>query len=390
LLRAQQLRTGGQEQQLNALKMDQYRREVAAQETMRNALANGASWENIARQTGDLSMVKDVSAIRANEARAGASDATRKKEMLNESLAVFEHFVNDDASKMQFVAKYGQVFPEIKGLASMPFSQEMKQAMLLKAKDELAADRGERELALSARRAGAAETRAAATQDLARTAQQTRIDQFHERYDPDAIKARQRSELEAKVEIDREKNLPKLRLANESFKSRMSSLGIGVDPKTLKPGDPPPTIVEAKKLARDGWFTTGVGAAATGVLPSTSARRLGGLIDTINANVGRDTLQEIRAAAVNGSSGYGQLVLKELERLESTITKLDQWQTDEQVLTGIAQIEKHYLALQERLAEFTEAEEKLVAGESEVPSGDLSAEEQAELNALEAELGSKQ
>jgi hypothetical protein len=71
-----------------------------------------------------------------------------------------------------------------------------------------------------------------------------------------------------------------------------------------------------------GPFNSGISAYLAS-LPETEARFIAGKLDTIKANIGIDTLQEVRENSPTGGA-FGNMSDREGERTESTKAKLDQ------------------------------------------------------------------
>lgn len=97
-------------------------------------------------------------------------------------------------------------------------------------------------------------------------------------------------------------------------------------------------IKEAKDLSSN--WSTGVGAMLKG-LPSTDARALDNKLLTIKSNIGFDKLQAMRAASPTGGA-LGQVAVQELEGLQATIEKLDQFSSDADLDKALDKIDKHY------------------------------------------------
>ena len=68
--------------------------------------------------------------------------------------------------------------------------------------------------------------------------------------------------------------------------------------------------------------TTGLGGAVLGMLPGTKAFDLEKTVETIKANLGFKELQEMRRQSPTGGA-LGQIAVKELDFLQSTIASLD-------------------------------------------------------------------
>jgi anaerobic ribonucleoside-triphosphate reductase len=91
------------------------------------------------------------------------------------------------------------------------------------------------------------------------------------------------------------------------------------------------TIDDALKLINEeGRFVVGTaGSRLTGLYePSTNLK---GQLDTIRAAIGTGKIQEMKAQSATGATGFGQLAVKELERIEANIGSLDQAQGPEEL-----------------------------------------------------------
>lgn len=98
------------------------------------------------------------------------------------------------------------------------------------------------------------------------------------------------------------------------------------------------TIEQAIPLV--GWNTAGWGSFMK-FLPGTDAKDLSGYIDTIKANLGFQQLQAMRQASPTGGA-LGQVAVKELEALQSTIANLDPAQKPETLTANLKKVQTHY------------------------------------------------
>jgi hypothetical protein len=99
------------------------------------------------------------------------------------------------------------------------------------------------------------------------------------------------------------------------------------------------TIAEARALAGPG--ETGFLGPITSKIGGTKARALAGKINTIKANLGFEQLQRMREASPTGGA-LGQVAVKELERLESTVASLDLGLPTPELLKSLAKVDEHY------------------------------------------------
>jgi len=100
-------------------------------------------------------------------------------------------------------------------------------------------------------------------------------------------------------------------------------------------------IKEADELADFG--ETGIVGETMARVGGTKARTLAGKISTLKGNLGFDQLQQMREASPTGGA-LGQVAVKELERLESTIASLDQGLSEKDLKESLKKVEQHYNA----------------------------------------------
>ena len=106
------------------------------------------------------------------------------------------------------------------------------------------------------------------------------------------------------------------------------------------------TVIDrALEALTSGDASVGLGGLILSVIPNTNEFNLKGNIDTVLANLGITQLQEMRAASVNGSSGFGQLTQKELERLETRIRNLSRGQTRNQLVDNLLAIKEEFVTI---------------------------------------------
>ena len=139
----------------------------------------------------------------------------------------------------------------------------------------------------------------------------------------EAIVARQEA-AQAKVEEKRAATEEKTRAANASALAAVMPV---MD-----------TIEKAIPLV--GYNTAGWGSFMK-YLPGTEAKDLDNYIGTIKANLGFQQLQAMRQASPTGGA-LGQVAVKELEALQSTIASLDPSQKKETLLANLKKVQTHY------------------------------------------------
>lgn len=87
--------------------------------------------------------------------------------------------------------------------------------------------------------------------------------------------------------------------------------------------------------------TTGIGGSIMGMIPGTEATDLRADVTTIKANLGFNTLQEMRRNSPTGGA-LGQVAVQELEMLQATVAALDQKQSKEQLRERLGEVISHY------------------------------------------------
>lgn len=98
------------------------------------------------------------------------------------------------------------------------------------------------------------------------------------------------------------------------------------------------SVGEARNLVSD--FTAGFGGTLA-MIPGTSARKLQNKLTTIKANLGFDRLQQMRDASPTGGA-LGQVAVKEIEFLQSTVATLDQLDSPAALKEALDKIEASY------------------------------------------------
>ena len=100
-------------------------------------------------------------------------------------------------------------------------------------------------------------------------------------------------------------------------------------------------INTAKKAAKLTSHKTAGWGSLVDIIPTSDAKSLAGLVDTIKSNIVIDRLSQMKEASKTGASGFGQLNLSELEALRSSIASLDRKQ-DPKVLKENLKIVAEY------------------------------------------------
>lgn len=102
-------------------------------------------------------------------------------------------------------------------------------------------------------------------------------------------------------------------------------------------------IDEALNLSNKDWAVGLPGALAKNI-PGSRAVDLSGIIDTINANLGFERLQEMRDNSPTGGA-LGQVTEKEIELLQSTLQSINQNQSKEQFQQNLSYLKAQYRAI---------------------------------------------
>lgn len=87
---------------------------------------------------------------------------------------------------------------------------------------------------------------------------------------------------------------------------------------------------------------TGITGIALSFVPSTNEANLAADMDTILANLGISSLQEMRSASANGASGFGQLTERELSRLEAQVRNLTRTQDRAQLVDNLKAVRSEF------------------------------------------------
>lgn len=100
-------------------------------------------------------------------------------------------------------------------------------------------------------------------------------------------------------------------------------------------------VGKAKAQAKNGWFTTGLPGKIMRNVGGTDALDLNSTVDSIKANIGFDTLAEMRRNSPTGGA-LGQVAVQELNMLQAARGALDTAQSEAQFIRALDGIEKHY------------------------------------------------
>lgn len=94
-------------------------------------------------------------------------------------------------------------------------------------------------------------------------------------------------------------------------------------------------------LPRVNLTSAGVGQAVAGNFPGSPAYDLARDIETVKANIGFDTLQQMRDASPTGGA-LGSVAAQELTSLQSAISSLDASQSPAQLKRNLERVKTHY------------------------------------------------
>ena len=120
-------------------------------------------------------------------------------------------------------------------------------------------------------------------------------------------------------------------------------------------------------LKNTGFFTTGITGKVLSNVPGTQAFDLEGTVNTILANLGFQELQAMRNASPTGGA-LGQVAVRELEMLQSTIASLRMGQSKEKQLQSLNNIQKHLTNWKDAVAKSGIKQEKDGAWEAKTPA----------------------
>lgn len=94
-------------------------------------------------------------------------------------------------------------------------------------------------------------------------------------------------------------------------------------------------------IPRIDGFTAGFGGTALEKIAGTEAKDVAATIDTIKANIGFQTLQQMREASPTGGA-LGQIAVRELDFLQAALGNLSQSQSPAQLKKTLGKIQTHY------------------------------------------------
>lgn len=131
-----------------------------------------------------------------------------------------------------------------------------------------------------------------------------------------------------------ENNAPKAKSKLQSNLRKIDRL-IGSEDDPENPG------LVGKILEQANGFTTGAFGSLASAVPGTPAYDLKQNILTLKANIGFDTLQEMRDNSPTGGA-LGQVAVQELDALQANLSSLNLGQSKEQLIENVERVEQHY------------------------------------------------
>lgn len=335
MLRVQELKRSQQEEQLNAMRMDKYRQDMA-------------DAPRLAAQQNAQEFLKEAVPMLAKlppEQRPGA-------------FAQVLAYGQQSGESMDGVPQSYDQISRIVDAAAVPDP--------MNAYDSNRIDQFNKGLDLTQQNnASLASTRASRLR-----IEQSKADAEEYRNSPEYIRTVEEEKARGKASVKAEENakvmLPKLRMmvsANNESKTAVLSTIDELIGKPAKDGVPAvrPKVDET---------TAGFGGLLQW-MPHSDARKVAGDIEMIKSNIGLDKLAEMRAMAANGASGLGQLAIRELDALMSQIATLDQLQDPKDLIPNIQKVRDRYESAMKRFNEFADDEAKRMSSTpgNRAPSG---------------------
>lgn len=105
-----------------------------------------------------------------------------------------------------------------------------------------------------------------------------------------------------------------------------------------------------KALSQVNWSSAGAIGQLTSLIGGTPGANLEGTLDTLAGNLGFQELQAMRESSPTGGA-LGQVAVKELEFLQSTVTSLKQKQAPSQLRENLGKLKEHLQGREQRLRE---------------------------------------
>lgn len=109
------------------------------------------------------------------------------------------------------------------------------------------------------------------------------------------------------------------------------------------------------------WATTGPVGSLLESVPGTPAHDLGQLLQTINANIGFDRLQQMRNESQTGGA-LGQVAVQELEALQRSIASLKQSQSPAQLRKNLMTVKARYQTARKAYEAAQQEKQRMYAG----------------------------
>lgn len=145
-----------------------------------------------------------------------------------------------------------------------------------------------------------------------------------------------KAQLEVKPTLIQEEAKAKRRAELDNSKTRIQSSLEGTNIKNDLMND----LLDTAK-SQSGFWTTGLLGQALNRIGGTPANDLRQNLDTVRANIGFDTLQQMRDNSPTGGA-LGQVTERELALLQSAWSSLEQSQTEPQFLRNLERVRKQF------------------------------------------------
>jgi len=155
-------------------------------------------------------------------------------------------------------------------------------------------------------------------------------------------KVKREGEEKAKTPLGKQELLKRKRIEAEAKKETEDAIKkekLKANAKIEKINNLMPQIDSIIKNA--DWTTTGVAGKILSLVPNTDAFDQASIIQTIKANIGFDTLQEMRDNSPTGGA-LGQVAIQELDALQNSIASLNNGQSLPQFRHNLMIIRQHY------------------------------------------------
>lgn len=170
-------------------------------------------------------------------------------------------------------------------------------------------------------------TKEAEAAAVAQSEGQVKLDQLPEqgRIEADNARIKKQAELQAQRESDRIENAPKARAALQGARNAASSVDRAIN----------------QALPNVNVWTAGFAGVPLAKLPGSAAADLRAAIDTVEANLAFDRLQQMRQSSPTGGA-LGSVSERELTLLGATLASLKQSQSPKQLAENLRFVQQQY------------------------------------------------